>query len=94
VEEWADLRFIMATLDYLEKNKDIFPDTYEKAQKAYKDDACEVSQDESQFQTNDHSTCDPNTEKATHSAEAILLGLSLLEKRQRIKNRNFFGKKY
>jgi len=94
VEECTDQRFITAALDYLEKNKDIFPETYEKAHEVYKDNACEVQHDEvNQLERNNQPTCYPNIDKAIHSVEAILLGLSLLEKK-RINNRNLWGKKY
>jgi len=77
VETWGDQKFLMASLSFLEKNKDVYPESYGRAQKICKNNSCELAKykDDSSDIIYDY-----NIRNAADSIEGILRGISLLER--------------
>lgn len=75
-----DSQFIMASLAFLEKNKDIYPDSYKRAQTICENNYChkpQYKQESSDYNSLDYGY---NTENAAKQIEGILKGISMLEK--------------
>lgn len=75
-----DSQFIMASLAFLEKNKDIYPDSYKRAQTICENNYCDkpqYKQESSDYNSLDYGY---NTENAAKQIEGILKGISMLEK--------------
>ncbi|MCG6036620.1 hypothetical protein MER72_04380 [Acinetobacter baumannii] len=81
VVTWGDQKFLMASLSFLEKNKDIYPESYLRAQKICKNNSCELAKykDDLSDITSPY-TYENNIGNAADSIEGILLGISLLER--------------
>lgn len=75
-----DSQFIMASLAFLEKNKEIYPDSYKRAQKICESNYCDkpqYKQESSDYSSIDY---DYNTSNAAKQISGILQGISMLEK--------------
>lgn len=75
-----DAQFIMASLAFLEKNKDIYPDSYKRAQKICESNYCDKPQYKKESLDYSSLDYDYNTSNAAKQIEGILKGISMLEK--------------